>query len=339
MPNPTTTTARPMRSILLEVLIILLYTSLIAIVSAHPSPHGGGVFQELSPLARARGIERNSTTSSAEFHGVQLEAERGSAEASYILGLFVLYGKQFSERDEEDAFGWLRKAAAKGHNDARCAVGILLHHGYGRVKADRTAAKSYFRLASAEDHAYGHWLLGRSLFQEASGMEDTNGPRDDKMAEAASLFRRAAEEIPEAAHQLAIMHEYGLAEGEGTTAAELYEKASHGGFVESMYHLALMHAYGRGVPQDYVVATELFRRAASDRQRPHAGSMRYLAIIYANGYSSHPAKVPDYDAALEWYKMCLASEGFPEIREMCVTEHEALAGVINNARAKLQKEP
>mmetsp|Transcript_10056 Transcript_10056/g.21228 ORF Transcript_10056/g.21228 Transcript_10056/m.21228 type:complete len:343 (-) Transcript_10056:42-1070(-) len=318
------------------------------------APHSYGAsreitFREMSPLARVQGIERNALSSIAvgELHSVQAQAKLGSVEAFYILGLFNLYGLHPLKMDEETALNWLQKATKEGHNDAQCAVGILLYHGHGNIEVDQAMAKSFFRSASNDGHAYGHWLLGQSLFQEASSLISKNDERKDKLAEAASLFHLVAERIPQAAHQLAIMYEYGLIEVEETApektlshlnllkAAELYEIASRRGFVQSLYHLALMHVYGRGVAQDYTVAAELFRNVASNHERPHAPSMRYLAILQANGHSNS-ASIPDYDAALMWYGMCIATDDFTDVHEMCVAEHKALSDVINTARAKTQ---
>jgi len=274
---------------------------------------------EILPLVDIKSGLPSTTAGDTDggLRAIHTQAELGSVEAFYMLGLFYLYGWQPLEPDEETALIWFKKAAAEGHNDAQCAIGLLLYHGHGPIEADRVLAKSYFRLASNDDHSHGHWLLGRSLFQESSTSIPTQGIGGGNSIEAAYLLGLVADEIPQAAHQLAIMYEYGLVQDDsaGTTqhksnllkAAALYGTASRKGFVESMYHLALMYIYGRGVPQDYVLATELLQRAASNSQRMHAPSMQYLAVIYANGFSN-PAGIADYDEALRWYELCVGAE-------------------------------
>jgi len=325
--------------------LLLLFFSVAIVVAADTTEET--VFRELLPLVKVHGIEINLPfnsyrTADGELEHVREQAARGSVEAYFILGMLSLFGLQSAHelqlgqsqaRDEEVAMSYLLLAAGEGHKDALCAMGILRHWGHGEINVNRAAAKSYFRSASDLGHSYGRWLLGRSLFQEASDSTASREVADGRMAEAAALFRAVAEEIPAAAHQLAVMYEYGLIPRDGDAeeafrkAAELYAKASRRGFVESTYHLALIHLYGRGVPQDYSVAAELFRSVL--RERPHAPSMRYLAIINANGFS-RPGGIPDYDLALEWYEACAATTGdFADVRQQCAAERKALADVIH----------
>jgi TPR repeat protein len=134
------------------------------------------------------------------------------------------------------------------------------------------------------------------------------------------------------------MFEYGLVnigtDNEGTKfakAAELYESAAQQGYVESIYHLALMYAYGRGFTQDYERAAELFRLAAH-QPHSHPPSTRYLAIILANGYT-HPNGTPDFDAALQLYEKCSSQSRFPDVQSLCKEEKEGLLNFTNVLRA------
>lgn len=310
----------------------------------------GTARQEVLPLAKAHGIAANNassdlTTSIQEFGEVQrlkmLAKDDDSTEAAYFLGLFYLYGHVSLQPDEIEAIKWFRKAAKQGHNEAQCAIGLLLYHGHGQIPKDKDVAMSYFRLASKDDHDYGHWLLGRSLFEQASVLcKDCNGMESKQHAleEAANLFRKVADAIPEASHQLAVMYEYGLINDDDAKdtpstpnyakSAKLYERSA---LPESVYHLALMHAYGRGFPQDYKKASELFRQAATNQHKPHAPSMRYLAIIFANGYS-HASGIPDYEAAQFWYESCSREVEFADVSNLCLAEQRALSDVIDSAR-------
>ena len=312
----------------------------------------GAAFRELLPLAAAHGIigqqpsmsENRTSRGIIEIQRLVARAEK-EPESAYLLGLFYLYGLESLSPDEEAAIGWFRKAAVSGHNDAQCAIGLLLY------SLDKGVATSYFQLASNDGHSYGHWLLGRSLYEQASGKK--NSPEhtnevNQLLEEAAVLFDLVAGEIPEAAHLLAVMHEYGLIPQEQNEsqkslqpsssawnflrAAELYQQNSKRGFVESTFHLGLMYAYGRGLPQDYMRAAELFKRAATNHQQPHAPSMRYLAIIHANGSIKG---IKNFDAALHFYQLCVTkSSDLPEVQQLCISEQKALSEAINDMRAK-----
>lgn len=306
--------------------------------------------RELHSFLKAQGIEVNSPVVNgvtAELRAVHEQAEVGSVEAFYILGLSNLFGWHSLEPDIATAKNWFKLAVDGGHNNSRCIIGLLLSHGNSVTSVNRATAKSLFQLASNDSHSYGHWLLGRSLLEEASVSTASYHTVRDNFVKAAALLMQVAKNdpdtthsfIPEAAHKLAILYEYGLvqakaAEGESQSncnlrkAAELYERASRNGFVESTYHLALMFLEGRGVAQDFVVATSLFQTSAPK----HTISMRYLAVIYANGYS-HPASIPDYEKALHWYEKCEAREDYPTVQESCAAERNALSSVISHARA------
>ncbi len=324
------------------------------------------ISRELQPLAEAQGIisRNNQPKSQAEIQHLILNAERGSADSAYFLGLFHLYGLESLTPDETSALSWFRRSAEAGHNDAQCAFGLLLYHGHRKVSMDKDTAASYFRLAAESGHSYGRWLLGRSLYEKAVSMTGVESKRSDEfyelVEEAAYWFNLAADEVPEAAHQLAVMLEYSLISGKSLSltfksiqslplnsnnflkAAKLYEIASQRGHVESTYNLGLMLVYGRnGLSKDYLKAAELFKRAATDTHQPHVPSMRYLAIMLANGYTNSKG-IPDYAAAIHYYELCINAklEYPPNVRDLCINEHRALSDVYDYAieMAALSKE-
>jgi len=135
--------------------------------------------------------------------------------------------------------------------------------------------------------------------------------------------------IPEAFHLLGMMCEYGLVRWEHLIsyrgkshpksrlfksmmsfypkshyeiAAELYHHAVELDYAESMYHLGLMYAYGRGVQLNYAKAVDFFRRAALEYY--HAPSMRYLGIFAFKGYGT-PKNEIDFVMAEYWFRHCI----------------------------------
>eukprot|EP00956_Cyclotella_meneghiniana_P020394 scaffold35968_cov55-Cyclotella_meneghiniana.AAC.4 len=296
--------------------------------------------RNLVQLTNMNGVSPGKVDHS-EFLRTQSKAEQGSSDAAYFMGVFYLYGLESLQPNEEIAVKWLRRSAEAGHDDARCALGLLLLYGHGNIKADKTAATAYFRLAteSNDSNKFAHWLYGKSLFETAS-IASSSEVNNDQMIKAAELFEMVANDIPEACHQLAVMYEYGIIKSEAagtddnrnyTKAAELYQSASQRGHVESTYHLALMYAYGRGFPQDYAKAAELFRVAATHPLNPHYSSMRYLAAILAHGYSD-PNEVPDVDEALLWYDKCSAQSLFDDVKNLCTEERDALINFVDSTK-------
>ena len=313
------------------------YTSTLAL----PTPD---VPHELLQLSSIQGIspttDNDTKIDEREFQRTKMKAEEGSADAAYFMGLFYLYGLgSFLDPNEEIAAKWFRFSAEGGHNDAQCALGLLLYYGLGNIKKDIAAATSYFRFASNDGHSVGHWMYAKSLYETASTDDDFSENTKEQFQEAARLFQMAANDIPEASHQLAVMYEYGLLKSERNNveepdfdkAAELYQVASQRGCVESTYHLALMHAYGRGLPQDYSEAAELFRIAATHPLTPHPPSMRYLATILANGYSD-ANEIPDFEGALYFYDKCALQSRFIDVQNLCKVERDALVNLIHGSK-------
>ncbi len=176
-------------------------------------------------------------------------------------------------------------------------------------------------------------------------------PNESNYIQAARLFAKAPN-IPEAIHNLAILYEYNLIpsshnflyeeEKEDNTnkgrysspkhtvnyhytmAATLYSRAGEVmGHVDSLYHLGLMYAHGRGVPLNYAKAIDLFRRAimatsspsstdmknmqVGDYTRtrgPHAPSMRFLGLMAMRGYGQ-PNDTPNPREAIRWFGLCV----------------------------------
>ena len=75
------------------------------------------------------------------------EAERGNAEAQYLMGLLNSEG-DIGPRDEATAARWYQKAAEQGQADAQNALGYEYDFGLG-VPRDRTQARLWYGKAAA----------------------------------------------------------------------------------------------------------------------------------------------------------------------------------------------
>ena len=110
------------------------------------------------------------------------------------------------------------------------------------------------------------------------------------------LIEAVNQHIPEAEHQLAILYEYGKGVPQDfKAAADLYSRAAEQLHVESIYHLGLLYAYGRGVQQSFERAISLFEKAS---RFDHAPSIYYMGIMKTYGYGTEL----DYLQAIHWFE-------------------------------------
>jgi len=333
------------------------------------------------PFSNTHGINQKTVIDRATIARLHNQAQDGSVDSSYFLGLIYLYGLHFSESNAMKASRWFKDAAEQGHSEAQCALGLLLYDGIGAVGKDRkTAMRWFYQCASSESESFhGHWLLGRALY-EGLTFEDIGVKTKDAMSVlkilsgqfegaqdppsafilAAHLFQKA-ENVHQAIHYLAIMFEYGLLPkdfprmdipgsentivGNGLSsfssrnfekAAELYRKASRMGSIESLYNLALMHTYGRGVPLNYARAVDLFRQATFWK---HAPSMHYLGKFALKGWG-RPNEKPNVEDAMFWLDQCIQHSIIEERKHICeedLSELEQLIDEADSNRASILK--
>ena len=102
---------------------------------------------------------------------------------------------------------------------------------------------------------------------------------------------------------------------------------ANGGNAKAQYNLGLMYANGQGVPQDYAVAVEWFRKAA---EQGLAVAQSNLGLMYAKGQG-----VLQHNAvAHKWLN--LAASRFPASgwnqRDSAVKAREAIATLMTPAQ-------
>jgi len=309
--------------------LVAVLCALIVLASAHAGGRLSPAAKDFLPIA----IREGYVDSAGSLHGSedddvsiteQLALSTNSVDLQVYLGVSYLYQ---DPPNEDSALKWITRAAEQGNNTvASLAAGLLLYH-----RRQLGAARPLLKQASEAGEMYGHYYLGRLIFEEAS--QNQQRSQTPEIDEAASLFTLAVDEIVEAQHSLAVMHEYGLlGEADTESSAEfLHEEAARRGSIASMYHLALMYAFGRGPTQDFYKAQSLFQRVI-EHNPDHAPSLRFLGLFQAKGYGSI---APDYDAAIVYYEDCAKAAGdeeYPEIGSICVDERDRLSDVIQRVR-------
>ena len=312
-----------------NLLAFLILGALFALASARAGGRLLPAAKDFLPIAMREGYVDSTGSLQEESEDVsiteQLALSTSSVELQVYLGAFYMYK---DPADEGESLKWFVRAAKQGNTVASLAAGLIHHH-----RGQSSSAKPFFQHASDSGETYGHYYLGRIMFEEAS--QSQQGPRAPELDEAASLFAMAVD-VVDAQHSLAVMHEYGLlgeAGGDTESSADLakilHEEAARRGSVDSLYHLALLYTFGRPA-QDFHKAQLLFQRVI-DHKPDHAPSLRYLGLFQAKGYGSD---APDYDAAIAYYEACAKAAGdeYPEVSSICVDEHDRLADVIQRVR-------
>jgi TPR repeat protein len=144
----------------------------------------------------------------AHFDGLRAKAEKGDAQAQYMLGWFQLTGAGLPKNPVEAA-KWFRQAAEQGSADAQYVLGSMYAQGNGVAKDGAEAARWYRRAAEqgSTDAAY---YLGLAYAQGDGVTKDS--------AESVKWYRMAAEQgRTDVAHHLGLAY----AHGEGVHKAEI----------------------------------------------------------------------------------------------------------------------
>ena len=120
------------------------------------------MFLALSPVAYSE-AGKNGTTNPGDASAVSIEAlraraERGDAEAQFMLGERYFLGKGVPQ-NEKEAAKWYHLAAEQGHAQAQYELGVMYDNGQGVPQNDKEATK-WFRLAAEQGIAEAQYNLG-----------------------------------------------------------------------------------------------------------------------------------------------------------------------------------
>ncbi|KPA74324.1 hypothetical protein ABB37_09311 [Leptomonas pyrrhocoris] len=184
------------------------------------------------------------------------QADRGSRQALLTLGYVYLKGSHQVRRDGRRAEGYLKQAAAKGVAEAHGALGNLYTAGDASIDPplprDLARAYHHYRLGAAQKDAVSLNGIG---FLHAIGYLDNDARHAPPVSSAPTDNASSPSHTfgADAAHP-----------PDFASAARYFEQSRS---PESIYNLAVLHLYGRGVAQDRAAAQRLFWNAA------HGGSV------------------------------------------------------------------
>lgn len=172
-------------------------------------------------------------------------------------------------KDEVQAAEWFRKAAAQGLADAQLSLGMMYATGVG-VQQDSSRAEEWCRQAAERGDPWAQNVLGIVHAVGRGRLEDA--------AEAERWFRRAASPGRMPGRRFLLLRGrrhsglaiaqfnlgclYAIAQGcRDTDAARWLREAAEQGLGDAQNALGVMHAEGRGVPQDAEEAERRFNQA------------------------------------------------------------------------------
>ena len=181
------------------------------------------------------------------------QAEQGSSDAQYNLGLCYFYGDGVEE-DFAQAAEWFRRAAEQGLAEAQSNFGVCCQRK-GTEEGFAQAAE-WFRRAAEQGHPEAQYNLALSYY---------NGDGVNKdLVQAAEWFRRAAEQgLANAQFMLGgCYYSGGGVEHDFKQAVEWFRKAAEQGLPEAQYYLGVCYYNGDGVGPDRKQAEKWIREAA-----------------------------------------------------------------------------
>ena len=177
----------------------------------------------------------------AAEHCFRRLADGGNPAAQWWLGIACAQGRG-AEKDEAQALEWFSRSARQGYARAQYQLGLCFQDGAG-VDADPRKALDWFRQAAAQ----GFTPARRRLEELETQMPD-------------QLFARYRQE-PDQAKRM-----------------EYLKKSAEMGYAQAQAELGDCYAQGRGVKQDYVKASEWYRRAAEPPNPPQANGNPSAAV-------------------------------------------------------------
>ena len=198
-------------------------------------------------------------------------AELGDALAMNNLG--CMYGRGDGvEKDESKAFEWHMRSAQAGEPMSYSNLAALYFQGLGVEKDEKEAFKWYMKAAEAND-AEGMYIVGFAFKEGNMG-----APKD--VAEAKRWFTKGAEGGHRGAMtSLGFLYLNGAGDviaKDDKEAALWFARAGSRGYPPAIYQLGILHEFGKGVPQSFVKAAELYIAAA---QMGHPNAMERLMVL------------------------------------------------------------
>ena len=168
----------------------------------------------------------------ADIAKIRILADQGDADAQYEIG------EHYSPNDDELAVEWYRKVAEQGHVNAQYVLSWQMLNERDYTKAEKEESEKWERMAAEGGHPEAQYSIGCSFF---------SGPFLD------NIYRRQALADEDNAE----------ANVDNIEAVKWFIKSAKQGDICAQNALGNAYFYGTGVPQDYSLAFEWFRKSNS----------------------------------------------------------------------------
>jgi uncharacterized protein len=281
-------------------------------------PEAQTVTDDINQLKKSPGDQALKDLSPRHLAAWRTEAQRGNADALYLLGRCYEVGAGVS-RDEVAAFALELDAARQGSVPAMVALAAMYRDGRG-VPADRVKSTQWLDAAAR----------GTPLAEPAAKSPSAAQIEADSEPEDLQATRKAAE-----AGDVEAMFNLGLAceHGKQTIldyreAAIWYQRAVAQGHRTAMNNLAWMYHRGQGVPRNEQEAFRLFKQSASAGEPV---GMFGLAAAYRDGQGTRQ----DYAEAIRWMRQG-ADSGLPLAMNGLADMYRQGQGVAKDEAAAVQ---
>jgi uncharacterized protein len=278
-----------------------------------------------TPTSGSRATRTLLETYAREEPGVTVKAarplaEKGNAEAQFILGLFHLIGAGVSI-DHVAATTWINQAATQGHTEAQLCLAWQHESGVGVASPDPAVATRWRDRArgTGPGEAYARWFaeiesvaqpnFNRAFLWMLDAAEDGNllaitnlaqvhlfnlWTQADSVQHLHWLERGVAADDPGCVEQLSLYHTLGiLVPADATKGLALRRRAAEAGRPVSQMLLGQQYETGDGVDHDWKQALAWLEKSA---RQNHVPALHHLLDLRRNG---RPGLAPDFKAAVK----------------------------------------
>jgi uncharacterized protein len=232
----------------------------------------------------------------ADIAKIKILAEQGDADAQYKLG------NHYSPDDDELAIEWYRKAAEQGHVNAQYDLSWQMINERDYTKAEIEESEEWKHLAAEGGHPDAQYSVGCNLFSSPFlDNHHRNQARADK--------------------------DNAKADVDNAEAVKWFLKSAKQGDIDAQNALGNAYYYGTGVPQDYSLAFEWFRKSNSlfclgemyyygyGVEKDEAEAVRYYRNDYSGSESEKRLEEIGWNCNL-WKKALGISKGDEEKAEL-----------------------
>ena len=202
-------------------------------------------------------MAKKKLSSKSYISKVKKKAKKGDTSALFELGYLYDNGSNEITCNYKKSFKYYHKAAANGHSDAQCFVGIMYDFGDG-VNIDKKKAFKWYRKSAFQNNPIAQFNIAKSY--------DNGDYLPINKSKAIKWYMKSAKNgYADAECNLGEKYEQGIygLEKNIDLALALYKSSAVKGCCPSQYNLGVIFQEGKIVSKDIDMALYWFKKAAS----------------------------------------------------------------------------